>query len=285
MSMSDKVWFITGASRGFGRIWAEGALARGDKVVATARSVDSLSHLAEKYGDAVLPLALDVTKREQVEAVIPKAHAHFGRLDVVINNAGYALLGAVEEAAEAEVRAEFDTNFFGALAVIQTVLPLLRQQGGGHILGVSSVAGVSAGPVMSFYNASKWAFEALHEGLSKEVAGFGIKVTLIEPGAYATDFGSQSSLKLAAGLDAYAGIREQLFAYGAQIEFGDPQATLPAVLKVIDAEHPPLRIFLGTEGMPVVRAAFAERLALWEAWEATSNAAQGVSRKLALDFA
>jgi NAD(P)-dependent dehydrogenase (short-subunit alcohol dehydrogenase family) len=137
---------------------------------------------------------------------------------------------------------------------------------------------------MSFYNASKWAFEALHEGLSKEVAGFGIKVTLIEPGAYATDFGSQSSLKIAPGLDAYAGIRAQLFAYGAQIEFGDPKATLPAVMKVIDAEQPPLRIFFGTEGMPVVRAAFAERLALWEAWEATSNAAQGVSRKLALDF-
>jgi NADP-dependent 3-hydroxy acid dehydrogenase YdfG len=155
--MSDKVWFITGASRGFGRIWAEGALARGDKVVATARSVELLSGLADKYGDAVLPLALDVTKREQVEAVIPKAHAHFGRLDVVINNAGYALLGAVEEATEAEVRLEFETNYFGALAVIQTVLPLLRQQGGGHILGVSSVAGVSAGPVMSFYNASKWA--------------------------------------------------------------------------------------------------------------------------------
>jgi len=242
MSMSKKVWFITGASRGFGRIWAEGALSRGDKVVATARSLESLSDLAKKYGDAVLPLALDVTKREQVEAVIPKAHAHFGRLDVVINNAGYALLGAVEEAAEADVRAEFETNFFGALAVIQTVLPLLRKQGGGHILGVSSVAGVSAGPVMSFYSASKWAFEALHEGLSKEVAGFGIKVTLIEPGVYATDFGSQSSLKIAPGLDAYAGIRAQLFAYGAQIEFGDPQATLPAVLKVIDAENPPLRI-------------------------------------------
>jgi NAD(P)-dependent dehydrogenase (short-subunit alcohol dehydrogenase family) len=282
--MSNKVWFITGASRGFGRIWADGALARGDKVVATARSAESLSDLARTYGDAVLPLALDVTKREQVEAVIPKAHAHFGRLDVVINNAGYALLGAVEEATEADVRAQFETNFFGALAVIQTVLPLLRKQGSGHILGVSSVSGVHARAVTSFYNASKWAFEALHEGLSQEVAELGIKVTLIEPGAYATDFGSPSSLKIAPGLDVYAGIRTELFAYGSQMELGDPQATLPAVLKVIDAEHPPLRIFLGTEGMPVVRAAFAERLALWEAWEATSNAAQGVSRKLTLDY-
>jgi NADP-dependent 3-hydroxy acid dehydrogenase YdfG len=281
--MSEKIWFITGASRGFGRIWAEGALARGDKVVATARSVESLSGLAETYGDAVLPLALDVTKRDQVEAVIPQAHAHFGRLDVVINNAGYALVGAVEEASEADVRAEFETNFFGALAVIQAVLPLLRQQGSGHILGVSSVAGVYAAAISSFYNASKWAFEALHEGLCKEVAGLGIKVTLIEPGAYATDFPSQSSLKLAAGLDAYAGIRAQLFAHAAEVELGDPQATLPALLKVVDAEHPPLRVSLGTEGLPVARAAFAERLALWEAWEATSNAAQGVSRKLVLD--
>ncbi len=283
--MSEKVWFITGASRGFGRIWAEGALARGDKVVATARSAESLADLAKKYGDAVLPLALDVTKREQVKAVIPKAHAHFGRLDVVINNAGYALLGAVEEATEAEVRAEFETNFFGALAVIQTVLPLLRKQGSGHILGVSSVAGIYSAAVTSFYNASKWAFEALHEGLSKEVAGFGIKVTLIEPGAYATDFPSQSSLKIAAGLEAYAGIRDQLFAHAAEVELGDPQATLPALLELIDSEHPPLRFLLGTEGLPVARAAYAERLALWEAWEETSNAAQGVSRKLALEFA
>jgi len=280
--MPNKVWFITGASRGFGRIWTEGALARGDKVVATARSVESLSGLAEKYGDAVLPLALDVTKREQVEAVIPKAYAHFGRFDVVINNAGYALLGAVEEASEADVRAEFETNFFGPLAVIQTVLPLLRQQGSGHILGVSSVAGIYSAAMTSFYNASKWAFEALHEGLSKELAGLGIKVTIIEPGAYDTDFPSQTSLKVSAGMDVYAGIRGALFAHAAEVELGDPKATLPALLKVIDAENPPLRFFLGTEGLPVARAAYAERLALWEAWETTSNAAQGVSRKLTM---
>jgi NADP-dependent 3-hydroxy acid dehydrogenase YdfG len=278
--MSEKVWFITGASRGFGRIWAEGALARGDKVVATARSAASLSGLVEKYGDSVLTLALDVTKRDQIEAVIPKAFAHFGRLDVVINNAGYALLGAVEEASDADIRAEFETNFFGPLAVIQTVLPLLRKQGSGHILGVSSVAGIYSAAMTSFYNASKWAFEALHEGLSKEVAGLGIKVTIIEPGAYATDFPSQTSLKVAAGLDAYAEVRGALFARAGEFELGDPQATLPAILTVIDAEKPPLRFFLGTEGMPVARAAYAERLAIWEAWEDVSNPAQGASSKL-----
>jgi NAD(P)-dependent dehydrogenase (short-subunit alcohol dehydrogenase family) len=283
-TMSEKVWFITGASRGFGRVWTEGALKRGDKVVATARSTTAFAELSKRYGDAVLPLALDVTRRDQVEAVVAQAHAHFGRLDVVINNAGYALLAAVEEASEADVRAEFETNFFGALAVIQTVLPLLRRQGGGHILGVSSVAGVSANAVMGFYNASKWAFEALHESLSKEVAGFGIKVTLLEPGAYATEFASQSSLKIAAGLEAYADIRAQLFSYGATIEFGDPRATMEALFRIVDAERPPLRFFIGTEGLPVARAAYAERLALWEGWEKESNSAQGLSRKQVLDF-
>ena len=281
--MSEKVWFITGASRGFGRAWAEGALDRGDKVVATARSVESLAGLTAAYGDAILPLALDVTKRDQIAAVIPAAHAHFGRLDVVINNAGYALVGAIEEAAESEVRAEFDTNVFGALGVIQTVLPLLRQQGSGHLLGVSSVAGIYAGPITGFYNASKWAFEALHEALAKEVADFGIKVTLIEPGAYATDFGSASSLKMAAKIDAYNDARARLFAYGATVDFGEPAATFKAIATIVDTAEPPLRFFLGTEGMPVARAAYAERLDTWAAWETTSNAAQGVSRREELD--
>jgi NAD(P)-dependent dehydrogenase (short-subunit alcohol dehydrogenase family) len=282
--MSDKIWFITGASRGFGRVWTEGALERGDKVVATARSTTAFSELSKRYGNSILPLALDVTKRDQVETAVAQAHAHFGRLDVVINNAGYALLGAIEEADEADVRAEFDTNFFGALAVIQTVMPLLRRQGGGHILGVSSVAGVTANAVMGFYNASKWAFEALHESLSKEVAGFGIKVTLLEPGAYATEFASQGSLKIATGLEAYAEIRAQLFSYGATIEFGDPRATVEALFKIVDAERPPLRFFVGTEALPVTRAAYAERLATWEGWEKESNSAQGMSRKQVLDF-
>jgi NAD(P)-dependent dehydrogenase (short-subunit alcohol dehydrogenase family) len=282
--MSEKIWFITGASRGFGRVWTEGALERGDKVVATARSTTAFSELSKRYGNAILPLALDVTKRDQVEAVVAQAHAHFGRLDVVINNAGYALLGAVEEASEADARAQFETNFFGALAVIQTVLPLLRRQGGGHILGVSSVAGVQTNALTGFYSASKWAFEALHESLSKEVAGFGIKVTLLEPGAYATDFAGQSSLKIAAGLEAYADIRAQLFSHAATMEFGDPRATPEALFKIVDAERPPLRFFVGTEGLPVARAAYAERLAMWEGWEKESNSAQGVSRKQVLDF-
>jgi NAD(P)-dependent dehydrogenase (short-subunit alcohol dehydrogenase family) len=259
--MSGKVWFITGASRGFGRIWAEAALKRGDKVVATARTLAGVDRLKTDYGKAVLPLSVDVTDAEQVRSAVAQAHAHFGKLDIVLNNAGYASVGAIEEASEAEVRAEFDTNVFGALKVIQAALPLLRQQGFGHIVSVSSVAGIVASPITGFYNASKAALEALHESLAQEVKVFGIKVTLIEPGAYATEFGSPASLKIATGINVYASVRAQVFAGAADIEFGDPKATPQAVFKIIDADDPPLRFFLGTEGLPRARAAYAERLA------------------------
>lgn len=273
--MAEKIWFITGASRGLGRIWAEAALARGDKVAATARDVATLSDLDARYGDAVLPLALDVTDADAVYPAVSAAHRRFGRLDVVLNNAGYALVGAIEEVDERDLRAELDTNVFGMLRVIQAVLPYLRAQGSGHILSVSSVAGLVAHPISGAYNMSKWAVEAMHEALSAEVAPFGIKVTMLEPGAYATDFASATSLRIVPGLDVYAELRRQAFAAGAQMAFGDPKATVPAVLAVVDAREPPLRLFLGTEGLPVARAAYGARLATWEAWEEVSNAAQG----------
>jgi len=273
--MNSKVWFITGASRGFGRIWAEAALERGGKVAATARKVEDIADLKERFGDAVLPLALDVTDAEQVKQAVPQAHAHFGRLDVVVNNAGYSLVGTIEEGSEADVRAEFDANYFGTLRVIQAALPLLRQQGSGHILGVSSGVGLVAFPLIGSYCASKWAFEALHESLAQEVKAFGIKVTLIEPGAYATSFGSPESLKFAPPMDAYAELRQQVFGRMSSMKRGDPQATADAVLQIVDTEDPPLRFFLGSENLPLVRAAYADRLATWEAWEAVSNAAQG----------
>ena len=282
--MSYKVWFITGASRGFGRVWAEAALKRGDKVIATARSLASVADLAKSYGEAILPLALDVTNPDRVGDVVAQGYAHFGKLDVIINNAGYALVGAIEEADEANIRTEFETNFFGALRVVRAVLPLLRKQRHGHILGVSSVAGIVAGPIVGFYHASKWALEALHESLALEVKSFGIKVTLLEPGAYATEFASQSSLKISAGIDAYGDVRKQVFAAGANIEFGDPEATVNAILKIVDEENPPLRFFLGTEGLPAARAAYASRLAAWEEWEAVSCAAQGEPKKQNIDL-
>ncbi|UOE49113.1 SDR family NAD(P)-dependent oxidoreductase [Mucilaginibacter sp. SMC90] len=273
-----KVWFITGASRGFGRVWADAALKRGDKVAATARKLASIADLKENYGENILTLQLDVTNPDEVKAAVEQAHAHFGRLDIVLNNAGYSLVGTIEEGSADEVRALYETNIFGTLSVIKAALPLLRQQGGGRILGVSSGLGHVTMPVIGYYCSSKWAFEAIHESLAKEVASFDIKVTIIEPGAYATEFGSQDSLKFAAGIDIYTDFKAQFVDSLKTMERGDPEATPEAIFKIADAENPPLRFFLGSHNLPWVRAAYAERLAIWEEWEPVSNAAQGESR-------
>lgn len=277
--MTDKVWFITGASRGFGRIWAEAALARGDKVAATARNVSDVAEFAKRFGDKALPLALDVTDSAQVRSAVQLAHAHFGRLDIVLNNAGYSLVGTVEEASEDEVKALFDANYFGTLRVVQAALPLLRQQGNGHIVSVSSSLGIVPLPLIGFYCSSKAAIESLHESLAAEVKPFGIKVTLLEPGAYATEFGSPQSLKMAPGLDAYADLRQRVFGRLSTAERGDPKATVDAILRVVDAEQPPLRFIFGNQTLPNARVAYADRLATWEAWEDVSNAAQGEPTK------
>lgn len=273
--MKNKVWFITGASRGFGRIWAEAALSRGDRVAATARTPESIADLKARFGDAVLPLALDVTDRHQAEQAVRQAHAHFGRLDVILNNAGYSLVGTIEEADESDVRDLFDANYFGTLRVIQAALPLLRQQGSGHILGVSSAMGLVAAPLIGFYCASKWAVEALHDSLAQEVKGFGIKVTLLEPGAFATDFGSALSMKRSRGLEAYDELRDRVIGRLSTAERGDPQATAEAILQIADAQDPPLRFAVGAGVLPLIREAFTDRLAAWEAWASVSNAAQG----------
>ncbi len=270
-----KVWFITGASRGFGKIWADAALQRGDKVAATARNLSGIADLKEKYGANVLTLELDVTNAEQVKTAVAKAHAHFGRLDIVLNNAGYSLVGTIEEASAEDVKAMYDTNIFGPLAVIQAALPLLRAQGGGHILGTSSNLGHVVLPVIGYYCSSKWAFEAIHESLALEVKAFGIKVTIIEPGAYATEFGSQASLKFAEGMGIYTDFKKQFTDGLKDMERGDPQVTPAALFKMVDAENPPLRFFLGSHNLPWVRKAYAERLTTWDAWASVSNAAQG----------
>jgi len=277
-STTGKVWFITGASRGFGRVWAEAALKRGDKVAATARKLESIAGLKEMYGDNVLTLELDVTNHDQVNSAVTQAHAHFGRLDVVLNNAGYSLVGTIEEASADEVRAMYETNVLGPVAVIQAALPLLRKQGYGHILGTSSNLGHVVLPVIGYYCSSKWAFEAIHESLALEVKAFGIKVTIIEPGAYATEFGSQESLKFATGLDIYEDYKTQFFNSLRGMERGDPNATPEALFKIVDAENPPLRINLGSNNLPWVRTAYAERLATWEEWDSVAVAAQGASK-------
>jgi NAD(P)-dependent dehydrogenase (short-subunit alcohol dehydrogenase family) len=272
-----KTWFITGASRGFGRIWAEAALKRGDQVTATARKLADVTDLKERFGDAVLPFALDVRNSEQVQQVVEQAYARFGKLDILVNNAGTGLLAATEEASDEEVRGLFDANYLGMVRVLRAALPLLRKQGSGHILGVSSDLGITAMPLVGFYCATKWAVEALHEALAQEVKVFGIKVTLVEPGAYATDFGK--SAQIADVLEPYAEFRKQFLTHLANLESGDPDATAEAILKLVDTDDPPLRLGLGTTILSRARTVYAERLATWEAWEDVSNAAMGEPKK------
>jgi NAD(P)-dependent dehydrogenase (short-subunit alcohol dehydrogenase family) len=271
-----KIWFITGTSRGFGREWAIAALDRGDKVAATARNAATLDGLVAKYGDAILPIQLDVTDREADFAAVRRAHEHFGRLDVVVNNAGYGQFGMVEEISEQEIRAQLETNLLGALWVTQAALPYLRDQGSGHILQVSSIGGVSSFMNTGAYHASKWALEGLSQSLAQEVAGFGVKVTLVEPGAYPTDW-SGPSARHATRLPAYDPVREQAAAARARrvATPADPTATREAILRLVDAENPPLRMFLGEVPLRIVTADYESRLADWREWQPVAAAAQG----------
>jgi NAD(P)-dependent dehydrogenase (short-subunit alcohol dehydrogenase family) len=272
--MASKVWFITGTSKGFGRVWAEAALARGDKVAAAARDVKTLAPLVERYGDQVSAITLDVNDKAAVAAAITEAHARFSRLDVVINNAGYGLFGTIEEVSEAEARAQIETNLFGALWVTQAALPIMRAQGSGHIIQVSSIGGVNAFPTVGLYHASKWGLEGFSQSLAAEVAGFGIKVTIVEPGGYATEWGGPSA-KRATPMPAYDGARAAIAAFRSNNVPGDPEATGAAILKVVDAKDPPLRIFLGSGGLPMTRAEYARRIETWEKWNDVSIEAQG----------
>jgi NAD(P)-dependent dehydrogenase (short-subunit alcohol dehydrogenase family) len=209
MRMAKKVWFITGSSRGFGREWAEAALTRGDSVAATARDTSALDDLVERYGDQVLALQLDVTDRAADFAAVARAHEHFGRLDVVVNNAGYGLFGTIEEITEEQARAQIETNVFGALWVTQAALPFLREQRSGHFIQVSSIGGIVAFAGIGLYHASKWALEGFSDALSQEVAGFGINVTLVEPGGFDTDWGGSSAVR-AEPLAVYEEVHEAM---------------------------------------------------------------------------
>jgi NAD(P)-dependent dehydrogenase (short-subunit alcohol dehydrogenase family) len=269
-----KTWFITGTSRGFGREWTQAALERGDKVAATARDTDSLADLVEKFGENILPLTLDVTDHDADFAAVKAAHEHFGHLDVIVNNAGYGLFGAIEEVSEAEARAQIETNLFGALWITQAALPYLRTQGHGHILQVSSIGGVGAFQSLGLYHASKWGLEGFSESLSQEVAPFGIHVTIIEPGGFTTDWSGSSSVH-AQQTPTYDPMRERRTAQFSKVKRGDPTATSAAILKVVDAENPPLRLLLGEFATQIVPQIYEQRLKTWAEWSDVSRAADG----------
>ncbi len=233
--MSTRTWFITGSSRGFGREWAAAALARGDRVVGTARDASTLDDLKAEHGDALLALELDVTDRSAVFATVKQAHDHFGTLDIVVNNAGYGQFGAIEELSEQDAREQIETNLFGALWVTQAALPLLRAAGRGHFLQVSSIGGISAFAGIGMYHASKWALEGFSQALAQEVSGFGIHVTLIEPGGFSTDWAGPSA-RHAEPLDAYAEMHEAANQRRSGNTPGDPVASAEAVMRIVDAD-------------------------------------------------
>jgi NAD(P)-dependent dehydrogenase (short-subunit alcohol dehydrogenase family) len=274
-SATGRVWLITGASRGLGRAFAEAALAAGDRVAAIARTADQLHQLADEHGrDRVLPLPADVTDRGAVFAAVEQAVARFGRIDVVINNAGAMWLGAVEEFSEQEARAALEVNFFGALWVSQAVAPHLRSQGAGRLLQISSVAGVVTGPMAGLYSAAKFALEGMSEALAAELAPFGIRVTIVEPGGYWTDL-YRTGLRYAQPIAAYGALRAEP-EDGAADEATDsePHRAAEAVMKLVASDDPPLRLVLGSAVLDAMIDATRRRIETWEQWQDVSRAAE-----------
>ncbi|MFD8636640.1 SDR family NAD(P)-dependent oxidoreductase [Streptomyces sp. NPDC059533] len=271
--IADRVWFITGAGRGLGRAFADAALAAGDRVAIAARTVGPLEETAAAHPGRVLPLALDVTDRDAVFAAVAEAVEHFGRLDIVLNNAGALSMGMVEEFTEAEARAQLDLNFFGALWVSQAVMPTLRAQGSGHIVQTSSIAALGGFPSTGLYSASKFALEGLSESLAMEAADFGVKVSIIQPGGYWT--GLYSAMHSTSPLEAYAPLRAELerqFAKGSVDS--DPKLAAEAVLHLVDSDDPPLRLLLGNTAYDLAFDIARKRVFTWAAWEHVSRAAE-----------
>jgi NAD(P)-dependent dehydrogenase (short-subunit alcohol dehydrogenase family) len=269
-----RVWFITGCSSGFGRCLAEQALQRGERVVATARQLTSLSGLSSAFGQLICPLALDVTRPDQVRGAIERAQAVFGRIDVLVNNAGYGLQGALEDISDSQTRAQFETNVFGVLSVIRAALPLLRAQGSGHIVNISSVGGRLSAPLIGIYSASKFAIEGASIALAAELAPLGIKVTVVEPGAFATRFGS--SLESVAPSAPYAAAGAAMAAALAAFKWGDPHQAARSIIAAVEAPDPPLHLVLGEHALTMVRQTLQQQLVELERWERLSiNASPG----------
>jgi NAD(P)-dependent dehydrogenase (short-subunit alcohol dehydrogenase family) len=273
MSNGRKTWFITGASSGFGRAFAAHALERGYDVVATARNVAKLEDLAKQDPERVLTLELDVDRSGAAEGALAAAIARFGRIDVVINNAGYGIVGALEETPETELRAIMETNFFGAMAVIRAALPILRAQGGGAIVNISSLGGQLSFAGFSAYSASKFALEGASEALAQEVAPFGIKVLIVEPGAFRTDFAA-ASLRHMPTVEAYQAIVGPTRSFARRMDGtqeGDPRKAAAAIEQALDAEATPLRLQLGADSVAAVRSHAETLLADMGKWEHVSH--------------
>ncbi|OJZ05803.1 MAG: short-chain dehydrogenase/reductase [Sphingobacterium sp. 40-24] len=272
----SKIIFITGASKGFGKLWAEALLKRGDKVAASARNTDALQDLKEKYGDSILPVKLDVNNRTEVFEVVEKVEKHFGRIDVLINNAGFGLFGTTEETTEQQARDQMETNFFGSLWVAQAILPVMRKQRSGHIIQISSFLGLTTLPLLGLYNASKFAVEGLIETIGSETAHLGIKTTLIEPNGFATDWAGASAVQTSSDITDYNPVREAFAETGDNPDtWGKPEATVEPVLNLIDNQNPPQRLLFGKIAYHVVNEVYTKRLNDIQNWKEVSIAAHG----------
>lgn len=269
-----RVWFITGASRGLGRAFAEAALAAGDRVVAAARDLGPLDDLAAAHPDRLVRLTLDVRDRAAVGVVADRAAAAFGRLDVVVNNAGTMLLGMVEEATEEQVRAQFEVNFFGAVWVAQAVLPHLRAQGSGHILQVTTMGTGGGFASTGFYAASKSALDSVSQALAMEVAPFGIKVTIVQPGGYGTDLFTRGTT-MTPPHPEYEPLRAKLAEMWGEDAGPDPGTAAPVVMELAGLADPPLRLIVGGASFDMVRQMDQARAEEYRAWEHLSRKAPG----------
>lgn len=272
---SSPVWFITGCSSGFGRALVERVLARGWRVVATARDAAAITGLAGGTEDSVLTLPLDVTRHDQVEAAVQAAIARFGRIDVLVNNAGYGYQSSVEEGVDTEIRAQFEANVFGLFALTRGVLPHMRQARSGHILNISSVAGFVGFPGSGYYAATKHAVEGWSDALASEVEPLGVKVTCVEPGPFRTDWAGRSLKQTQSRLADYAetaGARLRNTAEKSGTQAGDPVRASDAMIALTLESKPPRHLVLGAWGVEAVEAKLRATLAEIEAWRATSLA-------------
>jgi len=266
--VTPKTWLITGTSSGFGRALTELLLVRGDRVAATLRHPAGLDDLAAEHGARLWRARLDVSYPAAVRHVVKEAFAALGRIDVIVSNAGYALVGAAEEPTDDQVRRQLDTNLLGSMTLARAALPYLRDQGGGHLIQVSSGGGLAASPSLSIYNATKWGIEGFYEAMNQELAPLGIATTLIEPGAARTN-SSTTSLDPAPALEAYAELRAKLLASFAE-PIGDPFKVAKAIIAATEAEPPPRRLVCGSDAYEHVQAALATRLREVEAQRETA---------------
>ena len=268
-----KIWFITGSSRGLGRSLTEAVLAAGDKVAATARNPEQLNDLVKKYGDQLYPVKLDVNNREEVYKSVADTIKHFGRIDVLVNNAGFGITGAAEAFTDEQFRSQLDTNLYAPIEVTRAVLPYMRKQRSGFIMQISSVGGRVGNAGLTMYQAAKFGLGGFSEALAKEVAPLGIKVTCVEPGGFRTDWAG-ASMSYAPEVEGYedpVGKRSEFFQSGQHVPLGDPDKAAKVMVKLVDEPEPPVHLVLGSEAVAILEKANASRDAELQKWKALSQ--------------